>query len=65
MDKIIEIVRNWGKALKVSDFAKIMNMSRKAVYTLISDGKIAVFRIGDSIRLDPVTTAEWLRSRWG
>jgi excisionase family DNA binding protein len=65
MDKIIEIVRNWGKALKVSDFAKLMNMSRKTVYTLISNGKLPHYQLGDLIRLDPAVTAEWLRSRWG
>ncbi len=65
MGKFIEIVANWGRALKVSELAKILSMSRKTIYKLISDGKLPVFRVGDSIRLDPVYTAEWLRSRWG
>lgn len=65
MDKIIEIIQNWGEALKVSDFAKLMSLSRKTVYKLISDGKLPHYQLGDSIRLDPAATAEWLRSRWG
>jgi excisionase family DNA binding protein len=35
-------------------------MSRTTVYQLVEAGKIPHYRIGDSIRFDPVRIASWL-----
>lgn len=51
------------KALTVSELAEILSVSNKQVYALIQQGYIPSYRIGGSIRLDPGTTARWLRER--
>jgi excisionase family DNA binding protein len=60
---IIETIENLGRALKVEELSAMTSISRKTLYRLISTRKLPAFRIGGSVRLDPTTTANWLRSR--
>ena len=47
-------------AIRVSELARILTMSRTTVYQMVEAGKIPHYRIGDSIRFDPVRIASWL-----
>ena len=43
--------------------AELLAVSTQAIYLWVKQGRIPVVRFGTSIRFDPVTTAEWLRSK--
>jgi len=60
---IIEIIENYGRALKVEDLAEVTQVSSKTLYRHIRAGKLLAYRIGGQLRLDPKKTAEWLRAR--
>jgi excisionase family DNA binding protein len=60
---IIETVENFGRALKVDELAQLTAISSKTLYRMISARKLPAFRIGGCVRLEPKTTANWLRSR--
>jgi len=47
-------------AIRVSELARILTMSRTTLYQMVDDGRIPHYRIGDSIRFDPVRISEWL-----
>jgi excisionase family DNA binding protein len=49
-------------ALTPTELADLLSLSPKQIYSLIKRGKIPSMRIASSIRLDPVSTANWLRS---
>jgi excisionase family DNA binding protein len=51
------------KALTVSELAELISLSPKQVYKLVQQGHLPSYRIAGSIRLDPITTAQWLRSQ--
>lgn len=50
-------------ALKVSTLAAFLNVTPKSLYGRIKSGTLPAMRLGSSIRLDPATTAAWLRAR--
>jgi excisionase family DNA binding protein len=50
-------------ALTVEELAEILSIPGKQIYSLIKFGSLPSYRIASSLRLDPVTTAAWLRSR--
>ncbi|MBZ5671336.1 MAG: helix-turn-helix domain-containing protein [Acidobacteriia bacterium] len=60
---IIETVENFGRALKVEELAQLTAISSKTLYRMIAVRKLPAFRIGGCVRLEPKTTANWLRSR--
>jgi excisionase family DNA binding protein len=60
---IIEQIRDCRHALKVTQLAKMLGMSRQAIYDHIEGGTLPVLRIGTSIRLDPKLIAEWLEAQ--
>jgi predicted DNA-binding transcriptional regulator AlpA len=49
-------------ALKPAKLAELLSLSPKQIYSLIKRGILPSMRIASSIRLDPVSTAKWLRS---
>ena len=59
----IETIENYSTLLKVEDLAELTQISSKTLYRLINQGKIRAIRIGGSVRLEPKTTADWLRAR--
>ena len=59
----IETVENWHSLLTVEEFAELTSISPKTLYRYIKLRKLPAIRIGGCIRLNPKTTAEWLRSR--
>ena len=60
---IIETKENFGRALKVEELAELTAISSKTLYRMIAARKLPAFRIGGCVRLEPTTTANWLRSR--
>jgi excisionase family DNA binding protein len=61
--EIIETIENFGRALKVEELAELTAISSKTLYRMIAARKLPTFRIGGCVRLEPTTTAKWLRSR--
>lgn len=55
-------IERWGRALKPSELAELLGVSAKQIYSLTKRGRIPAIRIASSVRLDPFTTAKWLRS---
>jgi excisionase family DNA binding protein len=60
---IIETVENFGRTLKVDELAQLTAISSKTLYRMIAARRLPAFRIGGSVRLEPKSTANWLRSR--
>lgn len=60
---VIDTVENWGRLLLVEELAGLTSISPKTLYRHIKQRKLPAIRIGGCIRLNPATTAEWLRSR--
>ena len=52
-----------ARALTVGDIATLLNVSERQVYNLAAERYIPSFRIGGSVRFDPVAIAAWLRQK--
>jgi excisionase family DNA binding protein len=51
------------RALTVADVAELVNVSERQVYKLVAEHRIPCFKIGGSIRFDPLAVALWLRMK--
>jgi len=51
------------RALIVADVAELLNVSERQVYKLVAGHRIPCFKIGGSIRFDPLAVALWLRMK--
>jgi excisionase family DNA binding protein len=60
---IAEQIAEKRSALSLQEFAQLVGISYRTVFDMASDGRLPVMRIGSSLRLDPKTTAEWVRER--
>jgi excisionase family DNA binding protein len=60
---IAEQIEKIGRALTADDLARLLSISKVAVYKHAAEGKIPSFRIGVSIRFDPHSVATWLRKK--
>jgi hypothetical protein len=60
---IVEQIAERRSAFTLKEFAQIIGISYHAAFDMATDGRLPVMRIGSSIRLDPKTTAQWLRDR--
>lgn len=49
--------------ISASTLAKALGMPRSSVYALADAGRIPHFRMGHSLRFDPIKVAAWLRAR--
>ena len=49
--------------LSAATLAKYLGVDRKSIYAWIAAGTLPAIRLGASIRLDPATTAAWVRTR--
>jgi len=47
----------------VADVAELVNVSERQVYKLVAEHRIPCFKIGGSIRFDPLAVALWLRMK--
>lgn len=50
-------------ALVVTDIADLLRISERQVYKLVAAHRIPCFKIGGSIRFDPVAISSWLREK--
>jgi excisionase family DNA binding protein len=57
------VARNFRAQLAggVNEVATLLSVSERQVYKLAAEHGIPYFRIGGSIRFDPVAVANWLR----
>jgi excisionase family DNA binding protein len=60
---LIQYLDSMTRALKASDVARLLSISRTQAYRLAEDGKIPCFYVGTSVRFDPGIIARWLREK--
>jgi excisionase family DNA binding protein len=54
-------IESYPHALKASELAQLLSISRITVFKLAKSGRIPSFRVGTCVRFDPRKVAEWLR----
>lgn len=52
-----------SRALVVTDIAELLSISERQVYKLVAAHRIPCFKIGGSIRFDPLAISAWLRQK--
>jgi len=57
---LVTRLKQHSGSIRVSELARILAMSRTTVYQMVEAGRIPHYRIGDSIRFDPIRIASWL-----
>lgn len=60
---VADRIEFWGHLLTVQELAFLLGYSVKALYAKCAKGTLPHSRIDGSLRFDPVTTSNWLRSR--
>ena len=60
---LVEIIAARTRAITLHESADLMNMSYQTVWAMAKDNRIPVMRVGSTLRMDPLTTANWLRER--
>jgi excisionase family DNA binding protein len=56
-------IERFGHALRASELAELLAISRITVFKMAKTGRIPCFRIGTCVRFDPKVVAAWLRQR--
>jgi len=64
MNSIIDEIEKRKSALRVSELSEMLDISKRALYDMIKDGRLPALNICGSVRLDPKATAAWLRKRF-
>lgn len=62
---IADQILSTSHAMKVSELAEILNVSRAFLYRLAADRRLPSFRLGGAVRFDPKAVAAWLRKDRG
>ena len=60
---IVEQIAAKRKAFSLREFSEIIGMSYRSLNDMANNRTLPCIRIGTTIRLDPKTTADWLRER--
>lgn len=60
---ILEVIRSHKKALTINYVAGLLGVSPKTLYAMVKQKRLPCYYLGQAIRLDPVTTANWLEAR--
>lgn len=60
---IVEQIAAKRSAFSLKEFAKLVGIDYNTAYDMTRDGRLPVMRVGSALRLDPKTTADWLRRR--
>jgi excisionase family DNA binding protein len=58
---LVTTIEHWPRALTAPELADLLGLGKTAIYDLAKRGGIPHYRVAGSIRLDPATTAAWLR----
>lgn len=56
-------IEGTGHALTAQELAELLNVSDITLFKHCKAGRIPCFRIGTSVRFDPVSVARWLRTK--
>jgi excisionase family DNA binding protein len=57
---LVERIRLHKSALTAKDLAELLGCTVRNIHMAAKKGKIPSYRVGGSVRFDPVETAEWL-----
>ena len=60
---LADFIAKKTSALTVADVAALLNISKREVYKLVAEFRIPSFKIGGSIRFDPLVFSVWLRQK--
>jgi excisionase family DNA binding protein len=60
---LADSIHGKSRALTVNDVATLLTVSERQVYKLAAQHRIPCFKIGGSIRFDPLVLASWLRQK--
>jgi excisionase family DNA binding protein len=60
---LVDHIRGKPRALTVRELAAVLNVSERQIYKLAAEHRIPGFKIGGSLRFDPVAIALWLREK--
>jgi excisionase family DNA binding protein len=60
---MLEELRGKRTAMNVREIAKLLQISEREIYKLASANRIPHFKIGCSVRFDPLAVASWLEER--
>jgi excisionase family DNA binding protein len=63
MARVLETLESKECAMKASELAKLLGVTRQQIYKLAATRTIPSFRVGASVRFDPNQVAEWLRRK--
>lgn len=61
--EIIKTLREQPTALKARDLARLFGVTPQHIYKMAAKGLLPSFRIGNAVRFDPGTIAEWLMAK--
>jgi excisionase family DNA binding protein len=62
-DGLTDCLDGRRRALVVTDIAELLSISERQVYKLVAKHRIPCFKIGGSIRFDPLAISAWLRQK--
>ena len=57
---LVDSLHGRARALRVKDVASLLCVSERQVYKLAAEHRIPCFKIGGSIRFDPLAISAWL-----
>jgi excisionase family DNA binding protein len=60
---IATMIERHAVMLTVDDLARLLSFKPKTIYAKVAKGTLPATRMDGTIRFDPHTTAEWLRSK--
>ncbi len=60
---LVQVIASRKKAWKVEELAELLSCHKNSIYQQIQAGKLPALRVGMMLRLNPSTTAAWLKAR--
>lgn len=60
MGQVLQILQSKECAIKASELAKLLGVTKQHIYKMAAARAIPSFRIGTAVRFDPREVAEWL-----
>lgn len=60
---LIRMVKSYGSAITVAQLAKVLQCSKRHIYSLVEQNRLPALRVGTMIRLDPGSVASWIEVR--
>jgi len=60
---LVEALASSKKALRIKDLVELFDCSDSKLYELVRDDRIPHFRVGSSIRFDPLVLSRWVQGK--